>query len=76
MENKWSFLQITKPDIVMYHFLVDIIIIDLFRELIENVVAVKPKRLSPKEQEELTVLLISKDKELKENLKVSEPLRW
>jgi hypothetical protein len=60
----------------MYHFLVDIIIIDLFRELIENVVAVKPKRLSPKEQEELTVLLISKDKELKENLKVSEPLRW
>ena len=43
------------------------------RELIENVVAVKPKRLSPKEQEELTVLLISKDKELKETLEVSDP---
>ena len=40
------------------------------RELLENVVAVKPKRLSPKEQEELTLLLIAKDKELKETLKV------
>ncbi len=41
-----------------------------FRELLENVVAVKPKRLSPKEQEELTLLLIGKDKELKETLQV------
>jgi hypothetical protein len=37
---------------------------------LENVVAVKPKRLSPKEQEELTLLLIGKDKELKETLQV------
>jgi hypothetical protein len=42
-----------------------------FRELLENVVAAKPKRLSPKDQEELTLLLITKDKELKETLKVS-----
>lgn len=41
------------------------------RELLENVVAVKPKRLSHKEEEELTLLLISKDKELKEVLQVS-----
>jgi hypothetical protein len=40
------------------------------RELLENLVAVKPKRLSHKEEEELTLLLISKDKELKEVLKV------
>ena len=33
--------------------------------------AVKPKRLSPKDQEELTLLLISKEKELKQTLKVS-----
>lgn len=43
----------------------------LSKELLENVVAVKPKRLSPKEQEELTLLLIAKDKEIKETLKLA-----
>ena len=41
------------------------------RELLENVIAPKPKRLNAADHQELTQLLIAKDQELKKTLKVS-----
>jgi hypothetical protein len=41
------------------------------REMLENVLAPKAQKLSTQEYEVLTELLVSKDKELKETLKVT-----
>jgi hypothetical protein len=43
----------------------------LFRELIEKLIAPKAQRLNAQEQEDLTILLLEKDDELKKLLKVS-----
>ena len=53
---------------VFIHFL--IVFSFVFRELLENVIAPKPKRLSAADHQELTQLLIAKDEELKKTLKV------
>ncbi len=46
--------------------------IDLItKEMLENAIAPKAKRLSATEHDELTVLLIQKDKELKEAMKTA-----
>ncbi len=43
----------------------------MYRMLIENLIAPKPKRLSAEEHQEYTELLIAKDAELKEVLEVA-----
>ena len=45
------------------------------KELVENAVAPKQKRLSSQEHKAVTELLVSKDKELKEALKVAAEQR-
>ena len=42
-----------------------------FREIFENAIAPKAKRLSANEHEEITTLLIQKDNELKETMKLA-----
>jgi hypothetical protein len=41
-----------------------------FRELVENIYAPKSRRLSPKETEELMLVVINKDKDLRTTLEV------
>ena len=50
------------------------ILISNFRELLENVIAPKQKRMSSQDHQELTQLLMDKDKELKDNLKVNRQI--
>jgi mediator of RNA polymerase II transcription subunit 4 len=43
----------------------------MFREILENAIAPKVKRLSATEHGELTTLLVQKDSELKETMKLA-----